>query len=244
MENKKIDLLNRKSFIDSVVKLIEVTAKSKEHRTFAINGEWGLGKTWVLEEIEKELNNKKSEKGKRSFFVIHYNCWEYDYYQEPLIAIVSALLNSIEEAKFIPSRTKASIKQGLKTIGKTVLSIGSLLIKPYIGIDVDDAINHIKNPIESSNKEREKQFDFDEFYKFKEALEKLKKELSKLSEKYTIVFCVDELDRCLPQYAIKVLERLHHVFEGVSNLQVVLSIDKTQLDETIKTIFGTNVNIS
>ena len=37
----------------------------------------------------------------------------------------------------------------------------------------------------------------------------------------TIIFVVDELDRCLPEYSIKVLERLHHVFEKTSNIQVI-----------------------
>jgi len=72
----------------------------------------------------------------------------------------------------------------------------------------------------------------------------LKKELSKLAEKHAIIICVDELDRCLPEYAIKVLERLHHVFEDIDNLQVVLSIDKNQLDKTVKTIFGDDVNVA
>ena len=31
----------------------------------------------------------------------------------------------------------------------------------------------------------------------------------------TVVIMVDELDRCLPSYAIKVLERIHHVFNEI-----------------------------
>ena len=51
---------------------------------------------------------------------------------------------------------------------------------------------------------------------------------------------VDELDRCLPEYAIKILERLHHVFTDIPNVQVVLSIDKSQLEHIIKKTFGEN----
>ncbi len=110
MKNEKIDVLNRREFVDRIIGLIESIAQSKEHRTFAIDGEWGSGKTWVLEEIEKELN----EKEETPFLIIHYNCWEYDFYQEPLIAIVSALLDFVEKNKTLPSRTKGAVKKGLK----------------------------------------------------------------------------------------------------------------------------------
>lgn len=49
---------------------------------------------------------------------------------------------------------------------------------------------------------------------------------------------VDELDRCLPEYAIKVLERLHHLTEGVSNVISVIAMDKEQLLSSVHQIFG------
>ncbi len=54
---------------------------------------------------------------------------------------------------------------------------------------------------------------------------------------------VDELDRCLPQYAIKVLERLHHIFNGLDNTVVIMAVDKKQLIETVKQIFGESINV-
>ena len=59
-----------------------------------------------------------------------------------------------------------------------------------------------------------------------------------------IIFIVDELDRCLPEYAIKVLERLHHVFNELPHCILILSIDKKQLGNTIKNIFGESINLS
>ena len=55
---------------------------------------------------------------------------------------------------------------------------------------------------------------------------------------HTIVFLVDELDRCLPEYAIKVLERLHHLTENQSNIITIISIDKSQLLSSVEQIFG------
>lgn len=51
----------------------------------------------------------------------------------------------------------------------------------------------------------------------------------KLSQDYTLIFIVDELDRCIPEYAIKVLERLHHIADGVQNMVTIIATDKTRL---------------
>lgn len=243
-EKQKIDLLQRREFINRIVALIEATSNNNGHRTFAIDGEWGSGKTWVLEKIEKELLTMKIEEGKKRFLVIHYNCWEYDYYEEPFIAIVSALLNFVESTKILPSKTKGAVKKVFAKIGEKLLSVGSSLAQPFIGVNIEKTIKEIRAVSNEVNQEEFEKYGFDKFYGFKETVLQLKKVLSKLAEKYSIVICVDELDRCLPEYAIKVLERLHHVFEDIDNLQVLLSIDKNQLDKTVKTIFGDGVNVA
>ena len=71
-------------------------------------------------------------------------------------------------------------------------------------------------------------------------LNRLQKLIAELCEEQTIVFVVDELDRCLPKYAIKVLERLHHLTENSTNVITVLSMDKLQLQARIKQLFGFN----
>lgn len=49
---------------------------------------------------------------------------------------------------------------------------------------------------------------------------------------------MDELDRCIPQYAIKVLERLHHIFYGLDNVVVIMAIDRRQLEHSVEEMFG------
>lgn len=69
-------------------------------------------------------------------------------------------------------------------------------------------------------------------------MRKLAEVIKSLTKDYTIVFLVDELDRCLPEYSIKVLERLHHLTEEESNIITVISIDKNQLLSSVDQIFG------
>ena len=76
---KRIDILNRGEFIDRTVQLVKRISANKGNMTFAINGEWGCGKTFVLDEIQQRLNDDTD----KNFLVIPYNCWQYDYYSEP-----------------------------------------------------------------------------------------------------------------------------------------------------------------
>ena len=57
-----------------------------------------------------------------------------------------------------------------------------------------------------------------------------------------MVLIVDELDRCMPQYAIKVLERLHHIFDNLDNVVVLLAIDSSQLEHSVREIYGEDVD--
>ncbi|UXN12134.1 KAP family P-loop NTPase fold protein [Lactobacillus amylovorus] len=79
-------------------------------------------------------------------------------------------------------------------------------------------------------------------YKDKVDLEKLKKEfydaLVELApEDGKLIVFVDELDRCKPTYAIKVLERIKHYF-SVPNITFIFSVDLSQLQNTVKRYYG------
>src|SRR5207244_5920704 len=52
-----------------------------------------------------------------------------------------------------------------------------------------------------------------------------------------IIFVVDELDRCRPPYAIELLEKIKHLFL-VDGLVFVLAIDRQQLGESVKCLYG------
>lgn len=66
----------------------------------------------------------------------------------------------------------------------------------------------------------------------------LRENLAKLTRYHTVLIIVDELERCLPEYTIRVMERLHHLFNGISNLQVIISTDCEQLEHVVKQIYG------
>lgn len=239
-----IDLLRRQKIVDRIMNILEVICERKTACTFALNGAWGTGKSFVLNMLMNQLWEFHSDK----YIVFHYNCWQYDYYEEPLIAIVAAMLDSVdEENHLLPTHLRVKAKAGMELAKPVLQKIACDFVKNKIGVDLTEVVSSAKAYQNALDVEEQKQADarsFDEFYSFKKAIQQAQKEIRKLTETRTLVVVVDELDRCLPDYAIKVLERLHHLFEGIKNTAVLLAIDKSQLDATIKQLFGPNTNTS
>jgi len=233
--NEKVDVLNREQFINDVKRVIDIISANRQGCCFAINGEWGSGKSFVLDRLEKQLKEWQSEgKNDNQYLMFHYDCWKYDYYDEPAISIISAMLEVTEnELRLLPENIQDGIKVAWNIAKESLQTIASELCKNKIGIDLVDIVNN--TVVENGTGQ---DTSFDALYGFKKALEQTRKGMSKISENKTLVIIVDELDRCLPTYAIRILERLHHIFDGLDNIIVVLSIDKKQLSKSIQDIYG------
>ena len=118
-------------------------------------------------------------------------------------------------------------------------SIVKGLTKKYLGEDVVDVIESATQKIADS-------FDkvIDDFVEQCQSMEEFRKALENLVE-FTaqdgkpLIFIIDELDRCNPRFAVKVLERVKHLF-SVPNIVFILSIDKTQLCHSICGYYGSD----
>ena len=237
----KLDILNREEFVTNLVNLTENISDKKVSTSFAIDGSWGCGKSFVLDMYEQQLGAIQSEKtAMDKYFIIRYNCWKYDYYDEPLVAIVAVLIDIINQKTRLwnDEQKKARVLGVLKAVGTTLLSMVNDGIKDKIGVDIKATYETLKNSIESEEERVEQSHEYDMYFSFNQALHRLQDLFAELCRDQTLVFVVDELDRCLPEYSIKVLERLHHLVENSSNVITVLSIDKNQLKTSVQKIFG------
>ena len=237
----KLDILQRDEFVEQLERMIENISANKSSTCFAINGKWGCGKTFVLDMLQEKLEVKQNEEtADNEYFVIRYNSWKFDYYEEPVIALVASIVQIIENKINLVSDSKAK-SEGLailKAAGEALLSVTNDILKNRIGIDFGKGYEIFKKGKEEGVLAYEKKHAYDIYFDLNKVMEELANTLKSISEKYTIVFLVDELDRCMPEYAIKVLERLHHLTEGKSNIITVISMDKDQLKKSVEKIFG------
>lgn len=239
---QKIDVLNREDFVTEVIDILEVLSSNRSGCCFAIDGKWGSGKTFVIDILKNRIKDIQSEETNTDkYFLFNYNCWKYDYYEEPSIAIISSIKDSIdEEFKVFSPKTDRKIKASWEIAKENIRKIAGKFMENHIGINVVEIYNDTKTEHQREIKERNK---FNSIFSFTETLEETRKSLQEIAQEKTMILIVDELDRCIPSYAIKVLERLHHIFDGIDNTIVIIAIDSEQLEYSIKEIYGENVNV-
>ena len=231
------DYLSRQPYIDLLKSIILNQSNNPKGYSFAIDGEWGSGKSWILNELESQLTTENKNK----YLIFHYNAWENDFYDEPLVAILSVIISEIEKIykkeQMIDGINAELAATALFLLKNLAISFVNNKVKDKTGIDFKDVVDDLKNIKKAKSKLKNVEKQVDTFLPLKNGIETIKKQLSEFSKHATIIFIVDELDRCLPEYAIKVLERLHHICNKMPVIQL-LAINKKTLTDSIVKVFG------
>lgn len=217
------DYLGRGYYISQIESLLNVISNNTSSGCIAIKGRWGVGKTFLLNKLEKSLLSHNSDENK--YTVIRYNCWQHDYYDEPLVSLVTALFDHIHNNQLVDI-------DELKKVRTLFFKALADFAKCQTGLEYREYLN-----FEEENKK-----EYDSNYSLKNQVEEVRKLIVEVSQKSTIVLLVDELDRCLPEYAIKVLERLHHIFCDIDGFITIIAVDGNQLENSVKKIYGDKVD--
>lgn len=244
------DHLQRLQMVEDVIKIIKSCADTGRSTTFSIEGEWGKGKTWVVEKIADSLEGFDLTKEKSSnvdssnseYLVFRYNAWEKDYYDEPLLAILITLINQLNKHLVLENIIKGELV-AICEMSKDILEDALRAIsKRVIGVDVVDLGKRgwqiAKKSKAAATMKMEADYSENNIEK---DVRRVVYTLNMLSKNIPIVFIVDELDRCLPEHAIKTLERLHHVFGKVDSSVTIISVNEAQLKTTVQKMFGDDI---
>lgn len=196
----------------------------------AINNEWGTGKTTFVKMWQQQLENE-------GFQTIYFNAWENDFDSNPLVALMSELetLTNAKNKKVF----KSVVEKGAVLVKNIAPSLAKSLIKKYV-VDIDEIpVDAIENVTKASTEILESEIK--EYADKKKTIIEFRKELEKFVKQADntkpLIFIVDELDRCRPNYSVEVLEQIKHFFL-VSGIVFVLSIDKNHLASSVRGFYG------
>ena len=137
------DRLGRGPFIELLSNIITQKTDAHEGISFAIDGKWGCGKSWILKELEQKLES-------RNYFVIHYNCWENEYYEEPLVALLSVIVDKLN--LIAPKIQGKRIQQKLKITAIFLAKSANISAKSNIGVDFNELSKAGKEAINEEQK--------------------------------------------------------------------------------------------
>lgn len=196
------DLLNRELIINHLYMSI-ISSMSDKSFVISLEGEWGSGKTTILNGVKKLLKNYKSEKNKSEEIVVidDFEPWTYGNQEALLAAMFDKILvhSGIKYNSYILRNIKRNITKAV--INSNVA--GNLLYDILKGDkSPDDSIERLKQMISSYIK----------------------------SESKTFVFFIDNLDR-IEDDNIVFLFKLISVIFNFPRMIYVLSFGRDRIDK-------------
>ena len=234
------DVLNRKECGEA---LTEFVLSARDSLVVCIDAPWGQGKTTFLKMWEQHLKNSDIP-------TLYFNAWESDFSDDALVCLIGEISTSIKELSKTGDESKA-----LEYLGKTK-DFGIALLKRTVpvaakvatagALDLDKMSEQaISEFTESIAKEQLEKYENSKnsIKSFREAITGLASSVTNPENPKPLVFIIDELDRCRPNYAIEILEKAKHLF-NVDNIIFVLGADKEQLGSSIKAIYGEGLDVN
>ena len=184
-EPTAVDLLERKKYAQGLARLAE---SGTTPMVIGIYGTWGMGKTSLMRLIEKELDGTKVRP-------LWFNPWEHQFDDNPVVALVFKIMEQTGQ------KWEQSAKEKLALFAA---ALASGAVKYFT-----DWKFSIKDLFPFGQHYMEKQFLVRDFrMKLRDKLEKLVKEVRTEYSNRRLVFFIDDLDRCLDDQSLKLLEAL------------------------------------
>jgi hypothetical protein len=239
---------NREAFGSSLYSLFE---SSEDGSVVCVDAPWGEGKTTFARMWEADLL-------KRGVRCTYFDAYENDYADDPFIGfcgeIVDLANNLLTESEEKPEVVKEFSNKAKKLGGAIIttsvrVGIKALSLGSVSDTDIeefsDQVSNVSKSPLELATDAIGDAIDGHTNSKkalreFKEQLEVLGKAVRD-EQGFPLVIIIDELDRCRPDYALKLIERIKHLFL-TDHVSFLLLTNISQLQNYVRAVYGNEVD--
>lgn len=232
----KNDQIGRNTDIHAFVDILN---SLEDSCSIALDGAWGSGKTFFVKQAKMVLEScspieSKSEyrdevktvwknyhSGKEPEFqaqlCVYYDAWENDNDGDPILSLVYSILQQVDEETPFPKDNK---------IFEKVAALADCIT----GKSTTAVLESMK-----SNSV------LDDLRKSKSVHSTIAEFLDHLLDERAnrLIVIIDELDRCKPDYAVRVLEKIKHYFDN-ERITFVFAVNVQELQHTISSYYGSH----
>lgn len=208
--------------------LSDAIKNSSGPMTIGVYGEWGEGKTSLMQLIKRSLDVDSS-----NISTVWFNAWRYAKEEHPVFSLAISIIKALEKNQKLSEKSKAVIASIIDTLSsiasgfKVNLTAKTDLIGEInVEYDADKTLNR------SFNKDTVEKSFTSKYFDMFDQLEDLK--VGSSGEK--IVVFIDDLDRCMPQHAISLLESIKLTF-GLNGFVFVLGVARDILDDYVERVY-------
>src|ERR1019366_9004218 len=247
----KVDLLNNEPIAKTIVALLR---KHPDHPiTIGVHGDWGAGKSSILEMIEAELSEQDR------VLCLKFNGWRFQGFEDAKIALIEGIVTGLLDKRPLLTKATASVKEIFRRIdllklakragGLAVAAYGAYTGNPHLGIaglvgtlegTLSDPANFTKENVQAAitgAKDLLKDGSHttnvpDEIAGFRKAFDDLLKDAG-IDQ---LIVLIDDLDRCLPDTAIETLEAVR-LFVFTSRTAFVVAADEAMIEYAVRKHF-------
>jgi predicted KAP-like P-loop ATPase len=245
----KVDLLNNEAIATTIIGLLR--ERPDRPVTIGVHGDWGAGKSSVLEMIEGGLA------GKDEVLCLKFNGWRFQGFEDAKIALIEGIVTGLVEKRPALAKAAGAVKDVFARINwlKVAKNAGGLALTAFTGIPTPDQIGAIvstlegmlANPSQLATKENlssaidgvkailkpsETKNVPEEVEAFRKAFDKLLKDAGVEQ----LVVLIDDLDRCLPDTAIETLEAIR-LFVFTARTAFVVAADEAMIEYAVRKHF-------
>ena len=192
--------------------------------TIALQGEWGSGKTSLMNSLKKNLSDSENSK----YHSIWLNTWEYALMKDAQSTLMDIITGLIQETSKIANVDETQTKKLLSTLWAGIKDTSKVVAKSALDKTLDGAgtvIDTFSNKGKSSISE------------VRNELEIIIEDCIKKDNKQGFVFFIDDLDRIDPPIAVQLLELLKNIFT-LKNCVFILAIDYDVVVKGLEPKFG------
>lgn len=232
--------------------------------TIGLYGDWGSGKSSVLEILKEQLKDDEET------VVVYFDGWTFESFDDAKIALIQGIVDELEKNKkflskvgdglsdlkddFVKLKDSINWMRLLKVTAKMVVptiaafSTGGASIIPTIALALKDNQNSLNSIIEEGRLEEflKQNVVKEEEEKKYAAVREFRSDFENLIQKSKqgkVVILIDDLDRCLPRHIIDSLEAIK-LFLNVPKTAFVIAADEFIVSNAIKSEYKSLIDAS